>query len=880
MTRKRIISLVISVSMIGLVVWMISLRPKDSIAGLVPDHASWYVEVDKPIDILKDIQKGIQLFSNPDLTLFAEWQEELAMADHLFKNEPIVYRFIRNSTIGISAHAITGKEAGYLFYLPMPKAEHGSVFRILKKQYGNSALFRFEEREYLGKSIAEVTFKKTGSVFSLASSEDVLVGSFSGFLVEEVVRKSGIFFKPNFASRLRRDSRYAAFANKPVRLFLQLKNSPDFFYHYVNRNLQALHLSENLGDAMLLGFDGPDGLEWKSQGFVQTQASSENGKRPHLLDPELENFLPSPEVVSFHYAQNKIWSHFPDKKEGMEGPNDLLEKALGDELVIGLTEGDGLKKYNHLLVTRIINPALLDQFLEAVSGGQPRSELYKEKYNGNWIYQHSNSTFAGILGGSVLRDWVPTFYVKEGKYFLISDEIEMMRRSLDHFKSSPKINSFRPAPHHFCFRMNLSKSVPLLMESASGPFKTHFSEWVPLIKSINLLEIKDLGGDENPSLSFNVKWKLTGTSSTAVREVKRVFLDSVVTSGPIRLDARFSDRPIWMFQDVKKQAYLIGTDLKEIFRIPMQERWVSKPQILEEANKRSFSILYSMPHAIRISDDKGVMKPGFSIQLPDSIATMEHVRVVDYEKSLQYRMFIASRYGPVFAADLQQHFLEGWKPWNHGVTLILAPRHIRIGEKDLILMLDKSGKLLLTNRKGEMQPGFPFQLNGRVNQPLFVEVGLGLKNSFVYCLSELGQMEKVNLLGTATSAIQLFRPDKETRFILCPDQKQKTFSVARITATQITVFDQSYRQVFDFQTKSSNVIVQHFQFGASNKVYAINDLEAKQCFLLNESGTLLSNEPIESSQPIDIVLKPGSDHWFLILAAFENRLSLMEFEKD
>jgi hypothetical protein len=333
-------------------------------------------------------------------------------------------------------------------------------------------------------------------------------------------------------------------------------------------------------------------------------------------------------------------------------------------------------------------------------------------------------------------------------------------------------------------------------------------------------------------------------------------------------------------QDLKKQAHLIGSDLTEIFRAPLPERWNSKPQILETRNSKDFSILFSMPHALRILDHKGNPRPGFPVLMPDSQSTMEHVRLIDYDKSLQYRIFIAGRYGPVYAADMEGRFLDGWKPWNHPNPLVSAPRHIRIGEKDFILMLDNSGTLLLTNRKGEIQSGFPYSLTGRTNQPLFVEPGLGIRNSYIYCLSELGQMEKISLEGKPASSIQLFRPEKETRFQLCPDQKQKTFSVARITGNLVTIFDQGYRPVFDFQAKSSQVLVQHFQFGASNKIYAVLDLEARECNLFNETGSRITQTPLEASQPIDVLQKPDSDSEFLILTVFENRLSLSGFSKN
>jgi hypothetical protein len=179
-----------------------------------------------------------------------------------------------------------------------------------------------------------------------------------------------------------------------------------------------------------------------------------------------------------------------------------------------------------------------------------------------------------------------------------------------------------------------------------------------------------------------------------------------------------------------------------------------------------------------------------------------------------------------------------------------------------------------------MQSGFPVKLANRTNQPIFIERGLELKTSFIYVLSELGQMEKYNFMGESSSNQQLFRPDKETTFQFVIDQRKKTFALARISNKKIVIFDQGYRQIFEFNAQSDNVLVQLFQFGASNKIFSITDFGLNQCFLFDEAGQTLNHPILESGRPIDIVKKGKGESGFHILLAFKNRLSILEFEKD
>jgi len=171
-------------------------------------------------------------------------------------------------------------------------------------------------------------------------------------------------------------------------------------------------------------------------------------------------------------------------------------------------------------------------------------------------------------------------------------------------------------------------------------------------------------------------------------------------------------------------------------------------------------------------------------------------------------------------------------------------------------------------------------LANRTNQPIFIEHGLELKTSYLYILSELGEMSKYNFLGQLNSSQQLFRPDKKTSFQFVVDQKKKTFAIARISQNKVVIFDQSYRQIFEYDSQSSNILVQLFQFGASNKIFAVTDLSINQTFLFDEAGQPLFHPVLESSRQIDIVKKGKGESGYSILLAFRNRLSILAFEKD
>ena len=880
-TRILIAQAGVFLVIISVVLYIIN-SPKDTLAGLVPEHASWFIEVDKPMDVLKGVQRGLRLFSDPNLTVFAEWQSELEFTQRLLAKEPKINQYLKSSCLGISAHVITGKEPGYIFYMPVPNSEQENLFKYLKDYYLHSQEGRVTEREYLNKRIFEIELKGKKTTFSIASIDGALAGSFSGFLVEEVVRKSGLIFKPNFVTKIKKDVRFASLATNPVRLFLNLKNLPDFIHKYLSKSLNGISLLPLFGNSLAIGFKAPNGLNWESDGYMLIEDPKEKDVHQTPLNEKLYSYIPENKAIAFQFLLSDLWTSLQDKNETISGADsDTISNCLENEILISMVEGEGLKKYNRLFVAVVKNPDLFEKWIQVQEKKGTADRKYKETIDGTDLIYCTNGSIGRKLGGSYFADWQPLFYYRHQEFLVFSDDLNALKRSLEVASKPMKIAESKRVEARFIdFKLFVSSVIPLFLESSTGPFKANFSEWLPILRSLNSVSFSDNGEGESPSVKFKVNWKLPSSLASNWVEKGRILLDTDLISRPIRIEAREENDHFWLVQDRRFQTYLLKKNLEPKVKIKQGSKWISSPQIINTKDKSGFSLFLPTKGAIYLEDQKGLHSPGFPVLLPDSNSTIEHASAIDYDNSTQYRFFIASRYGSVFATDLKGKFLEGWNPWKHEIPMSIAPQHVRIGDKDVIVLLDQMGNLILTNRKGEVLPGFPLKLENRTNQPVFIENGLDFKTSYIYVLSELGQVEKINFQGIVSSSQQLFRPSKNTRFQFCMDQKKKTFVVVRISEDKIVIFDQSYRQIFENGIKSSDIEVQYFHFGASNKIFALTDFYTKTCSLFNEAGESLNHPVLEVTQPVDIVRKSKDGTGFLILLGNGPRLSLLEFEKD
>ena len=874
--RKRWIAAGISLALLGSVVWMFLLRTPSSLSTYVPDHAAWYAETRSPEKILRSLENEIRPYSDSGLGLLQNLRSDLAFVRRVFAGQDEFYASLSEKPFGISAHAVSGTETGYVFYLAATGEEQKKIMILLESRFRSGGGFRFENREYLGEAVAEIS-KKNGKTLSIACLKNALVASFSGFLVEEVIRNSGVMIKPGFALEISRDPRYRHMESMPVRIFINNSQFPAWIREFFPN--QEPGLFSLGGRASVLGLQTGSGSELELQGFSLSRTESVPSGR--VLSSSLPQFLPEGmEVMSWQLGGKNIWTALTAGKKEDEARLALLQSALEDEMAAVLAQGQGLRKYDHLLVAGIKDAAALEQVMQSLAGGQSPSFLYSEDYRGVRLLRHRQNGLASEIGGRFFAGWSASFYAMANGHLLISDQIDLLRQCVDEGLKKKEAEAENHPAGTFRLRASMHALIPCLSENATPAFRRVFRDWLPLLKAVKKVEFSDLGDGEDPGIALKMLLKKPEAGQDSLRILARTFLDSGVVAGPVGFGTSESKEPRWLVQDMKKQVHFLTQNLQPGPVFPAEAYWISDPCMIRRDHAGKFSVLLSLPSRTLAFSSDGEPEPDFPFLLNDSLVALSHTALMDYDHSLQYRLFASSRYGNLFAADAAGRLLPGWNPSPIRAVLAMPPRHIRVAGRDYILMLDKKGNLFLTNRKGEMQPGFPFRLKGDSYAGIFSEPGLEEETSFVYCLSELGQMEKVSLRGKQVSFLQLFRPEVNTRFLLCPDQKERTFVVARCSPGAVTLFDQSYRPVLDYRSTGSRFLVRHFQFGGAGKVYAITDLDAKTCQLFNESGLPVLRKPFSCSGPADVYRPAGLDERLRVFFPFENRVSIGEFYAD
>jgi hypothetical protein len=227
--------------------------------------------------------------------------------------------------------------------------------------------------------------------------------------------------------------------------------------------------------------------------------------------------------------------------------------------------------------------------------------------------------------------------------------------------------------------------------------------------------------------------------------------------------------------------------------------------------------------------------------------------VFDFEKNRDYRYVVDDALGNLYMFDTRGNTIPGWQPRRMDYRLAATPQHLRVGGRDVILVILENGYVYALNPKGETYPGFPFNLRVPITSEGVAKVGADLRRSLVTVVTRYGEVVEFNLQGQVQKREQLPRPSKSAMFDLIPDASGRSYIIVRQDQGKVTAFDQDLKVIFEKRfVTSAPKIVQYFNFGGGNQVYAITETGPQKTYLYGPDARLIGGRSLESNQPVSI----------------------------
>ena len=861
---------------------------------VIPAEAIFVFETTDPVNAWN------QLVTQPlwgrlrDIPSLQALEDRLLALDSLAGKGGILRNSLKGTEFALSLHPSSKNGFDFLFSIGFSGKGSGDFIQSLTAQIDERNI---RSRSYSDVRIYEYTHPGEASALSYAVVGNLLLGSYSSFLLEDAIRhaQSGELtgFKtatpalyadqpqPTGLGILRVNSAGIAKLIEGISSGEALKELGYFAANKMSANLE-LKFADNK-----LVFEGrsffADGRK------VDIKGNGNNRQHPfgnyvshrtatfhryNVIDPYQIQTLPNLAFEQKNTLQGDMEDLFPE---------DVFFRRLTGEVGYTVFEESGSDVKDRILLMKSSESEKQINLLKEFNWnlvGKDAEQLEQDVYLGKRIFGIGAEEFPAHVFKGQFTGFPQTYVTAYDDMIVLGNSMKAVRNFLDDMYND---NTWGKSIHHkqfleyaspesgYDFLINVPRLWTEIINMASPEWKVFFQKYAPQFKSVDWLVLQQKGSDTQIAFSYQLD-AIKPVTDIVLAENMAVQFNQRLIFGPRTLQ-NFNDRSReYLVQDEGHQVHLVTDDGDLVFSQPVQGKIISEVFQIDYYKNGKLQLLFATNEAIYGFDRLGALLPGYPIRVPSGEA-IHYLNLVDYDKDLDYRYFVGTQYGSLFLFDKSGKTLDGWSPRYTSDALATAPAHHRIRRVgDFMVAVNTSGDLYLMNRKGELRAGNPVKLGESVDTGYAVIESNQAAGAQLVTINQEGEVVKVNFNGEVTYRNQLMRPDRDTRFHLVRDQSQGNYLFVLHEYNKISVLDAEEEPLFEKNIFSEDVELQYFSFGGDKNIFVVIDKVQEFIYLYNLQGQLLNTRPISGYEKIDISYS-GSNNEYSILAIHGNRLS-------
>ena len=929
--EKRIILTIVGVLLIVVGSWWYfreAHQEETTTWAHVPENA---VIVYETTHLLKDWQRLTQsplwnIVSN--VPGASRLDQQIAYLDSL----PSVATLLQKKPLLIALQVVGNDALDATLFCRLSEGETNDLRQAIEKIKGDANL-RAEERQYDGFTIYELQGEEDRT-FSYVLHEGVLAGSFTPFLVEDVVRTiTDGAVTGSFATHNRALLDLPKLANDEGNIYLNARRLASLLSVFTESE-EATQTStlDVLCRAMLLDVSIRD-QQLLLNGYSEASASpaDENPSVAEETPLYLQTFAnQEPQSLGMgDYIPNRTaWLHYLSFSDPPRWQQALVtyqqEQSLplyrnlvkqrrtfeekyqvslstwyewfGNEAGLLTLESINVDEPDRALLIEVQDTTSAGRALSSLASSLARAERtegYRERFSTYTIGELGYAEFPTLLLGPLARGYDQCFYLLTERYLIMASNVRTLKRLVldqeaeNTWSKSLKQSRFLESTlneSNLSLVVDVARSWSLLLPQLAPKWQEIAADHALQFKQVEKIAVQLSGDNETFYTSIAVNYPEKPVESLAQASfttVDKVFADQPIRTKPYIVRNHNTQALEALFQDESNALQLVSSDQKILWKDSLGGPVVGDIHQIDLYNNNKLQYLFASDSAIHLVDRNGSSVNGYPLYMPAGVRIM-HLSLIDYDNSKNYRFLVSDTDGGLWMFNTDRENLEGWNPNGIGSPPATAPFHVRVRGKDCLVAIGQEGTVYVKNRRGEDYPGFPLRLDRDCHSPAFMMPASTMEETTLTTVTDGGELITFNLAGSITQRVQLYRPSAEARFTLCEDALGKTFVLVRQDQESLGVLDRQGVLLFekDFFSPSAlasqRLEAQYYDFGASTEIYAITDQIQEFTYLFDRQGRLINDRPVESDYAIGL-LYSEDQQTFRLYRTFENEFAILSF---
>lgn len=852
---------------------------------------------------------------------FRRLEDRMALLDSLIN----LNDFFGDKQVLIGTHVVSKDAFDFSFYFRLEDARAYNAAQRMLKLFEERPGIQKDSRMFNGFRISELLDRESGLQFSYIIHQNVFAGSFTPFLIEDVVRNIETDFDSlSFQYHNTPVADFPKLADDEGNLYLNTAKLPLFLSVFTSNEVlpqlqpladlsKTVFMDINLSDNQLLfngfsRFPGHAGNYWLSTfdpdapqaiglyGYVPErtamlfQVGMQDGaawlKRLHQHQSSSEDKLVQQTV--------RYRRHLADYYQvGL----DELTAWLGSEMGLLLLESVDVEAPDKVMIVQARDTSEARRQLTQLESKLKQDEdvlSYQEDFAGYRIREISYKEFPASITGPMALGFEQCFYLISERYVIFANSIRALKRLIADReaentwdKSIQEVRFLETSldRSNVSLFINTARAWRLLLPRLSPEWRKFAQKHEAFLKSYDHLAVQFSHTEDDYYTSVALSYRpmqAADRERNQFRDVSRLFVDHTLSTKPFVVRDHTDQTLEVVFQDEAGQFYLSEPDGDLQWKDSLGAAIISEVYQIDFYKNGKLQYLFATDSALHVIDRNGDYVSGYPSYLPEGVR-VRHFSLIDYDGSKNYRFMVGDQEGRLWMFNQERENLEGWSPnTNLNGPLATPAFHVRVRGRDFIIAIQEDGEIYALNRRGQPYAGFPIDLDKPINSPAFVELGSAPGNTQITTVSNMGEVIAFNLEGNITLREQLYRPSPEARFQLSLDALGKTYVIVRQDEQIFGVLDYRGKLLFEKNFLSPAALargqlqVQYYNFGAGNELFAVTDQVQEFTYLFTAQGTLVRDRPIESAFPVGILFYENENR-YQVYRNFENEFSVLSF---
>lgn len=346
-------------------------------------------------------------------------------------------------------------------------------------------------------------------------------------------------------------------------------------------------------------------------------------------------------------------------------------------------------------------------------------------------------------------------------------------------------------------------------------------------------------------------------------------LDAAVNFKPYMVKNHNTGENELFVQDILNNIYLINRAGRILWKKRLPEPIISEIFQVDYYKNRKLQYLFNTRNFIYLVDRNGDFVEKFPIRLP--AAATNSLAVFDYERTRDYRLFIAGEDKNVYAFSKEGEMVKGWE-FKGTENLVTVPvQHVTIGNRDYLIVADKF-RIYILDRRGnhrvKVQTNFPKSERGAI----IFEPKTARNDPRIATTDSLGHVWYIYFDGRVDS-IQLGNYSSNHFFDYQDVDANGYRDFIFTDGNRLDVFRNNRSKLFSYQfVHPIELPPAYYQFGANDRKIGIVDRKDNQIYLFNGNGSIYRGFPLKGRSPFTIgyLKQPGGS--FNLLVGSEGNL--------